>query len=195
MVPDSKLANRFDSRSYISSRGFSANLERKKEAGDQWRPIRFYRDSEGVTDRYRNQQAALRFFDDFGWTEYMARPAVIRFDKLLDNESGYQEYDHYAMGFDRVPDYSFVRLGAHPQAFRNQDAVMLVLLASAPTDAMYRWGRKNGCVVAVCSKESAIHNNGRDYMILFMRPSVYRRYRDVLAGYLVPELSRDLPAD
>ena len=96
-------------------------MAKKKE----WRPVSEYFDLNGLVNPEYNRDVFKQFVKDFGWKEYMFSPVVRSFWKLLSGQPDYNYEDHNGLGFTRLLDRSFEKLGGHNRAFRNGQDVMM----------------------------------------------------------------------
>lgn len=154
-----------------------------------WKPIERYFDLDGISERLRNREAFAAFIKTFGWTQYMFHPIVMDFQKLLDGRDDYNEEKRSAVGFDRLPDITFERLEGHARAFKHDKDVMLALVVhDLDREKIDAWCTEHNAKCVICSKERAFHNNGTDYLVLFMNDSIARKYASELDAYRDPAL-------
>lgn len=151
----------------------------------EWRPVSQYFDLDGILNPDQNRQTFKRFVADFGWKEYMFSPVVRSFSKLLAGRTDYNYEDYNALGFTRLPDRSFERLGGHNRAFRNgTDVMMSAVFLQIPWEKLQTWCKAHpGIRYVVCKQEYDFHYQGRGFLLLFMTDETAKKYSDILAKY------------
>ena len=153
----------------------------------EWKPIEKYFDLDGISERLRNRGAFAAFIKTFGWTHYMFHPIVMDFQKLLAGRADYNEEKRGAVGFERLPDVTFERLEGHTRAFKHGNDVMLALVIhDLDREKIEAWATEHNARYVICKKEWAFHNNGTDYLVLFMNDSIAQKYASELDAYKDP---------
>lgn len=156
-------------------------MAKKKE----WRPVSQYFDLNGLFNPEYNRTVFKQFVNDFGWKEYMFSPVVRSFIKLLSGEPDYNYEDHNALGFSRLLDRSFEKLGGHNRAFRNgSDVMMTAVFLQVPFDRLNEWCKAHpGISYMVCKRQYDFHYQGTGFLVLFMTDAMAEKYADVLNVY------------
>ncbi|MBQ1495314.1 MAG: hypothetical protein IIZ37_10805, partial [Acinetobacter sp.] len=150
-----------------------------------WRPVSQYFDLDGILNPDQNRETFKRFVSDFGWKEYMFSPVVRSFSKLLEGRSDYNYEDYNALGFTRLPDRSFERLGGHNRAFRHgHDVMMSAVYLQIPQKKLDTWCKQHpGIRYVICQQKYDFHYQGRGFLVLFMTDAIATKYAKILDEY------------